>query len=101
MSHEQLIHAQADTPINRATINQLTIDEFDQHLMHIREKRMAGVRKIEVAAKAKASEVSLDIQVRFNKQEEKVKKKLETLIKAENAFSEEVNKLRILQMELL
>lgn len=49
----------SDTPTQRATINQLSIDELDAMLIGIRERRLERVQKLEALAKVKADDARL------------------------------------------
>ena len=49
----------SDTPTERATINQLSVDELDAMLTGIRERRLHRVQQLEAIAKVKSDEAQL------------------------------------------
>jgi transposase-like protein len=79
-----------DTPTQRATINQLSVDELDEMLAAIRQRRLARVQKLEAIAKVKADETTLvsylqferayNTAARFMKKFEEMEAKAEVLI---------------------
>lgn len=79
-----------DTPTERATINQLSVDELDIMLSELRERRLTRVRKLEAVAKIKADEAQLvsfmkferayKIASRYMKKCEEMEKRAETLV---------------------
>ena len=87
-----------DTPTNRATINQLSVDRLDAWLDQIRERRLQTVRKLEAAAKIKADEVRLEAFLKFERQYERAKRSLARLDEAINKAEEVVHKCRLLAL---
>ena len=89
-----------DTPINRATINQLSIDELDQFLDALRERRLVRVKKLETVAKVRAEDAHLATYLKFEKQHAATKKLMAKLAEDEAKAEQYVNKLRALVMEM-
>lgn len=58
---------QYDTPTQRATITQLTVDELDAWLDRLRERRLVVVKKLEQAAKVKSDSVRLEAFLKLEK----------------------------------
>ena len=80
----------SDTPTSRASINQMSVDELDEMLAGIRERRLARVQKLEAIARVKADESTLvsylqferayNTAARFMKKFEEMEAKAEQLI---------------------
>jgi heme oxygenase len=94
---------QIDTPISRATINQLSVDELDKQLDAIRARRLVRVQKLEELAKVKADEARLTNYIKFEGQLQRVKRMLEKHMETEQKLDEAIHKLRVivLNMELM
>lgn len=97
MSGEQ---ASLDTPIHRATVNQIAIEELDKFLDSLRERRLVRVKKLEAVAKVRAEDAHLAVYLKFEKQHALVKKVLAKLADDEAKAEQCVNKLRALAMEM-
>jgi hypothetical protein len=89
-----------DTPINRATVNQISVDELDQFLDGIRERRLSRVKKLEAAAKVKADDAQLTVYLKFEKAHAKALKMLTKMKEDEDNAEAAVNKVRALVMEM-
>lgn len=97
---ERQIEQQLDTPISRATINQLSVEQLDALLDGIRERRLKRVKQLEEAAKVKADEAQLAVYLKFEKQHAKAMKLLGKLAEDEAKCEEAVNKVRALILEM-
>ena len=86
-------------PINPVTVNQLTIDQLTNLLEQQREARLSYVKKLDALAKVKVAAHLVDVQVKFEKQVERVKSMLAKFEELEDKVREGVNKLRIMQLE--
>lgn len=89
-----------DNPINRKTINELRINELDEHLAEIRERRLVRVRQLEAIAKVKADEQALEDYMRFEKAYTRAKNAIERLSAQEEAVAALVNKARAAYMDI-
>lgn len=87
-----------DTPTQRATINQLTVDELDAWLDRIRERRLVAVRKLEVAAKVKADSVRLTAFLRLETHIKAAKRSLAKLDEQIDKAEKLVHKCRLSAM---
>lgn len=90
-----------DTPTQRATINQLQVDELDAWLETIRERRLERVKKLEAVARIKSDEVRLEAFLRYERQYTVAKKALARVEEAEKKAEAAVHKLRVLAMSAL
>jgi hypothetical protein len=91
---------QADSPIHRATINQLTIEKLDAFLDDLRARRLVVVKKLETVAKVKADDAELTLYMRFERANKQANKLLEKLALDEMKAEQLVNKLRVLAMDM-
>lgn len=89
---------QYDTPTERVTINQLTIEELDNWLERIRERRLVSVKKLEAAAKVKADSVRLEAFLKLEKAVATTRRALTKLEEAEAKVDKLVHKCRLLAM---
>ena len=89
---------QYDTPTNRVAINQLSIDELDQWLGKIRERRLKAVKVLEHAAKVKSDEVRLTMFLKFENQYKRAKRAVERLDTHIEKVETAVHKARLLAM---
>ena len=87
-----------DTPTERATINQLTVDELDNWLMRIRERRLVVVQKLEAAAKVSADKARLVTFLKYERQAAIAKRALTRLDEAMERVEKIVHKVRLLAM---
>lgn len=87
-----------DTPTERATINQLTVDELDHWLDRIRERRLVSVKKLEAAAKVKADSVRLEAFLKLEKAIATTRRALTKLEEQEDKVEKLVHKCRLLAM---
>jgi hypothetical protein len=79
-----------DTPTQRATINQFSVDQLDIMLSELRERRLARVKQLEAVAKIKSDEAQLvsfmkferayKIALRYLKKCEAMETRAETLV---------------------
>lgn len=89
-----------DTPIHRATINQMVIEELDALLDSIRVRRLAVVQKLEKVAKVKAEDGHLQTYLKFERTLITARKAIAKLGEDEAKAEVIVNKLRALAMEM-
>ena len=92
--------AQLDTPINRATIDQLPIATLDNWLTEIRSRRLVVVQKLQDVKEAKRRVYLNDVQDKYNKMYERVKGNLSKLDEAVEKIEVNITKLRALELEL-
>ena len=89
---------QYDTPTQRATINQLTIEELDAWLERIRVRRLQQVKKLEAAAKVRSDAVRLEAFLRLEKAVSVTRRALDKLDEQEKKVEKLVHKCRLLAM---
>lgn len=90
----------SDTPTNRATINQLSIDDIDKMLAQIRERRLVRVKKMEQLAQVKADEARLIDYMKFEKEYARVQKMMDKHVEGELKIEAALHKLRLLVMAM-
>jgi hypothetical protein len=89
-----------DTPTDRATINQLSVDELDDMLTAIRARRLERVQRLEAIAKVKADDAQLVDYMRFEKAYAVAKRQVDKCIEMEKKAEELIHKLRLRVFEL-
>jgi len=89
-----------DSPINRSTINQLSVEQLDAFLDGIRVRRLQIVQKLEKVAKVKADDAELTVYLRFERAHKQAMKLLDKLAAEEAKAELVVNKCRVLAMEM-
>lgn len=89
-----------DTPVNRATIAQLEVDQLDEMLARLRKNRLMRVKYLESLANANADEVDLGGVIKYNKLIEQIKKKLAKMEELDLDITTKMNTLRVLQIQL-
>lgn len=87
-----------DTPTERATINQLNVDELDMMLAGIRERRLKRVQQLEAVAKVKADDVRLISYMQFEKAYNSAKRALAKLEEQETKVDALIHKVRLKAM---
>ena len=87
-----------DTPTQRAAINQLTVDELDEWLDRIRERRLISVRKLEAAAKVRADSVRLEAFLKLEKSIATTRRALTKLEEQDAKVEKLIHKCRLLAM---
>lgn len=87
-----------DTPTERATITQLTVDELDAWLVRIRERRLTKVQQLEAVAKVKADQVRLEAFIKLEKSITVAKRALARLEEQDQKVEKLVHKCRLLAM---
>lgn len=87
-----------DTPTERVTINQLSVEELDNWLDKIRARRIVQVQKLEAAAKVKADNVRLVSFLKFERQHAIAKRALAKLDEQIDRVEKIVHKCRLLAM---
>jgi hypothetical protein len=88
-----------DSPINRATINQLTVDQLDDMLLELRSRRMEKVKKLESIARVKADDEQLIPFLRFERAIKAARKEYDKLIQQEKKFDAALHKARVIAVE--
>ena len=88
-----------DTPINRATLNQMTVDQLDTMLAGIRERRLERVRKLEALAQVKADEAMLVTFMKFERAVARAKRAIDKLKEAEDKADAALRVARLLAVE--
>jgi hypothetical protein len=89
-----------DTPTERATINQLSVDELDAMLIAIRERRLERVQRLEAIAKVKADDAQLVSWMAFERAYNIAKRALNKLAEQETKVEALIHKARIKAMVL-
>lgn len=89
-----------DTPTQRATIAQLSIDELDAMLTALRERRLQRVKKLEEIAKVKSDEAQLASFMRYERAYKIAKRALDDLATREAKVEKLVHKVRIQVMAI-
>jgi len=88
-----------DTPMHRATVLQMQVDQLDQVLATLRERRMVNVRKLEALAKVKADDSILVVFIKLEKAIERAGRALAKAQVAEAAAEVALHKARLLAIE--
>lgn len=100
MSQHEPQESVPDTPISRATVCMLTVNDLEKELDAIRERRLALRLKVEAAAKVKTDKADLTAHLKFETLLKKVQKQITDMDKAEAKVTQDVNKLRALVIEM-
>jgi hypothetical protein len=87
-----------DTPTERATINQLSVDELDAMLTALRERRLARVHKLEEIAKIKSDEAQITSWLKFERAYKIAKRALDKLAEQDQKCEALMHKVRIAAM---
>jgi len=86
-------------PVNPTTINEMTIGELERLLTMQRDTRLSYVRKLEALTQVKIAAHLAQVQLKFEKQVERVQNMLKKFEETEDKVREGINKLRIMQLE--
>lgn len=89
-----------DTPITRASINDLTPDQLNELVERMQERRMRSYTAFQLAQEAKAKIKEEKDKARYEKVLDMCGKKLEAAEKALDAASKYANELKVLQLVL-
>ena len=89
-----------DTPINRASIAELSDDEIDALLVGIAERRLAPVKAYEEAALIAAGVRSERLKADLEKQLEMFSKDLVTMDKKLDTMTKRALKIRAIRLEI-
>lgn len=87
-----------DTPTQRATINQLNVDQLDAWLEQLRERRLTTVRKLEATARVKADKVRLESFLKYERAYKQGQAALKKIEEAIDRAERLVHKCRLLAM---
>lgn len=87
-----------DTPTERATINQLSVDELDALLTGIRERRLLRVQQLEAVAKVKSDDARLVSYMQFERAYNTAKRALAKLEEQEAKVDALIHKVRLRAM---
>lgn len=85
----------SDTPTERATINQLSVDQLDAMLAVIRERRLMRVQQLEAMAKVKSDDARLTAWLAFERAYKAAKKSLDKCAEQEAKTEALIHKCRI------
>lgn len=88
----------SDTPTQRATINQMSVDQLDEMLTAIRERRLERVHKLEAIAKVKSDDAQLASWLGFERAYKVAKRALDRLAEQEAKVDALLHKVRIKAM---
>lgn len=92
--------ASADTPIARVDIAHLPVDELDNMLHAIRERRMERTRLAMEISRTKLEAATLAERQKFDRQYAKVKAAYDKLAAMEQKCEDEMRKFRIMQLTM-
>ena len=98
LSHTSM--SSMDTPIHRATLNRLSVEEQEAILDALRERRLLARQKVEKIAKVKTEKADLSAYLKFERLLKVVQKDAATLDKAIVKQEASVHKLRALIVEM-
>src|SRR3954452_5805715 len=87
-----------DTPTQRATINQFSVDELDIILSQLRERRLARVKQLEAVAKIKSDEAQLISFMKFERAYKIAQRSMKKLEEMEKKTEALVHKVRVAAM---
>jgi hypothetical protein len=96
----QAVEGVRDTPINRATVSQLTTEALEKELDAIRERRLAMRIHIEKLAKIKGDKADLTSFLKFDKLLKKVTDDMKKWDAKGEEIQQAVNKLTSLVIEM-
>ena len=85
----------SDTPTERATINQLSVDQLDAMLAVIRERRLLRVQQLEAMAKVKSDDARLTAWLAFERAYKTAKKSLDKCAEHEAKVEALIHKCRL------
>lgn len=88
----------SDTPTERATINQLSVDQLDAMLAVIRERRLMRVKQLEEIAKVKSDDARLVSWMAFERAYKVAKRALDKCTEQEAKTEALIHKCRIKMM---
>ena len=88
----------SDTPTERATINQLSVDQLDEMLAVIRERRLMRVKQLEEIAKVKSDDARLVSWMAFERAYKTAKRALDKCAEQEAKTEALIHKARIKAM---
>lgn len=88
----------SDTPTQRATINQLSVDQLDVMLEGIRARRLERVQKLEAIAKIKADDAQLVSWMQFERAYAIAKRAMDKLLEQETKVDGLIHKVRLRAM---
>lgn len=89
-----------DTPIQRASINDLTLSQLEELVTYMQEQRMRSYTSYQLAQEAKAKIKAEKDKARFEKVLNMAGKKFEMIDKALADVSKYVNELKVLELVL-
>jgi glutamyl-tRNA reductase len=89
-----------DTPTQRATINQLSVDELDAMLEGIRKRRLERVQKLEAIARVKADDAQLVSWLKFESAYKVAARYMRKFEEMEKKAEELIHKVRLRAMEV-
>jgi hypothetical protein len=92
--------ASLDTPIHRATIDQLPISVLDTWLTEVRARRLSVVRKLEGVREAKRLVRMTELADKYTKLYDRVKANIVKIDDYMEKIEANINKLRALELEL-
>lgn len=88
----------SDTPTERATINQMSVDELDAMLAGIRERRLARVQQLEALAKVKSDDARLISYMQFERAYNTAKRFMDKFEEMEAKAESLIHKARVKMM---
>jgi hypothetical protein len=93
-----MIQAAADTPIQRASIDQLTFAELESLVEEIQERRMRSQTIYQEALAAKAAIKEKKDRDLYQKRLTQIEKKLDSVNKACDMIAKYMNEVKLLRM---
>lgn len=92
--------ASNDTPISRATVLQMQIDELDAHLQSIRERRLLRAQQLATVVAISTARATIDQTEKLDKAVKRAKLAIAKAELAEQMASEAINKARAIALTL-
>lgn len=89
-----------DTPIHRATLSELPLDEIEKLVESMRERRMRSYTAYQIAMEAKKTIKLENDKLRYDKLLDMYQKKLDSVDKNLDAMSKYLNEMKVMELVL-
>lgn len=89
-----------DTPIDRATVDQLPLDTLDNWLASMRDRRLSLARKVEQVRVERTRKQQEEAGERYDRQYELLMKQMTKMEELEESIAQRLNKMRALLLEM-
>jgi len=97
---EETPGASQDTPILRANVLTMQVDELDAMIANIRERRLRRVEQLKIIAQTNTERATIDARAKFDKAIARARLLLAKAEVAEQAAVEAINKCRGVALDL-